>query len=108
MADGMARTSGYLTHAATAATSFSSSANLEAWSEALLSQSLKTLYGWVVYITLFFALLMLLWDIPVVRRRVKHIPTWPLVGLRQARKARRWQKLRRIKRQRKTLYSRLG
>lgn len=108
MADGMARTSGYLTHAATSATSFSSSANLEAWSEALLSQSLKTLYGWVVYITLFFALLMLLWDIPVVRRRVKHIPTWPLVGLRQARKAHRWQKIRRIKRQRKTLYPRLG
>lgn len=108
MADGMARTSGYLTHAATAATPFPSSVNLEAWSEALLSQSLKTLYGWVVYISLFFSLLILLWDIPVVRRRVKHIPTWPLVGLRQARKARRWQKLRRIKRQRKTLYSRLG
>lgn len=101
MADGVARTAGYFTHAATSAMPFSPAETLGAWSEALLAQSLKTLYGWIIYITLFFALLMLLWDIPVVRRRVKHIPTWPLVGLRQARKAHRWQKLQRIKRQRR-------
>lgn len=101
MADGVARTAGYFTHAATSAMPFSPAETLGAWSEALLAQSLKTLYGWIIYITLFFALLMLLWDIPVVRRRVKHIPTWPLVGLRQARKAHRWQKLQRIMRMRR-------
>lgn len=101
MADGVARTAGYFTHAATSAMPFSPAETLGAWSEALLAQSLKTLYGWIIYITLFFALLMLLWDIPVVRRRVKHIPTWPLVGLRQARKAHRWQKLQRIMRKRR-------
>lgn len=101
MADGVARTSGYLSHAAVSANHLPLADYLARWSETLLAQGLKTLYGWTLYVTLFFALLMLLWDIPVVRRRVKHIPTWPLVGLRQARKAHRWQKLQRLKRERK-------
>lgn len=53
-----------------------------------------------VSISLFFALLMLLWDIPGVRRRVKHMQTWPRVGLQVLNGVRRQQKLLRLRRKR--------
>ena len=40
---------------------------------------------------------MLLWDIPGVRRRVKHMQTWPRVGLQVLGGFRRAQRLRRIR-----------
>lgn len=49
---------------------------------------------------MFFALLMLLWDIPGVRRRVKHMQTWPRVGLQVPNGVRRQQKLLRLRRKR--------
>ena len=49
---------------------------------------------------MFFALLMLLWDIPGVRRRVKHMQTWPRVGLQVLNGVRRQQKLLRLRRKR--------
>lgn len=73
---------------------------MDGFVEDMLARSVKILYGWTLYAALFFALLMLLWDIPVVRRRVKHIPSWPLVGLRTLGKARRWQKLQQARRRR--------
>lgn len=49
---------------------------------------------------MFFALLMLLWDIPGVRRREKHMQTWPRVGLQVLNGVRRQQKLLRLRRKR--------
>ena len=49
---------------------------------------------------MFFALLMLLWDIPGVRRREKHMQTWPRVGLQVLNGMRRHQKLLRLRRKR--------
>lgn len=49
---------------------------------------------------MFFALLMLLWDIPGVRRHVKHMQTWPRVGLQVLNGVRRQQKLLRLRRKR--------
>ena len=43
---------------------------------------------------------MLLWDIPGVRRRVKHMQTWPRVGLQVLNGVRRQQKLLRLRRKR--------
>ena len=51
-------------------------------------------------LTLFFALLMLLWGIPGARRRVKHMQTWPRVGLQVLNGVRRQQKLLRLRRKR--------
>lgn len=49
---------------------------------------------------MFFALLMLLWDIPGVRRREKHMQTWPRVGLQVLNGVHRQQKLLRLRRKR--------
>ena len=49
---------------------------------------------------MFFALLMLLWDIPGVRRREKHMQTWPRVGLQVLNGVRRQQKLLPLRRKR--------
>lgn len=64
---------------------------MEKMVEGLLGQSVKILFGWTLYAGLFFTLLMLLWDIPVVRTRVKHIQTWPRVGVQVLRGFRRQQ-----------------
>ncbi len=63
----------------------------------LLAQSTKILFGWALWIALFFAILMLLWDIPTVRRHVKRIPLWPTIGLGELRRLRNWEKRRRRK-----------
>ncbi len=62
---------------------------MENFIQSLMAQSVKTLFGWVLWFALFFALLMLLWDIPGVRRRIKHIPSWPRVGVQIWNKVRR-------------------
>lgn len=73
--------------------------------EGFLAQSVKILFGWTLIAGLFFAVLMLLWDIPMVRHQIKHIPAWPTVGMRVYRgfirqrklKLHRKEKMRRIK-----------
>lgn len=55
-----------------------------------------------LYAALFFALLMLLWDIPFVRRRVKQMQDWPRVGravLNGYRRSRHLHRLRRLRRE---------
>lgn len=56
-----------------------------------IAQSIKILFGWSLITGIFFALLMLLWDIPMVRHQIKHIPSWPRVGVGIWLKYRRWQ-----------------
>ena len=65
--------------------------------EGLLAQSVKILFGWTLMAGLFFALLMLLWDIPMVRKRVKHIQTWPRVGMQVLRGFQRYGRLRKLR-----------
>ena len=50
--------------------------------EAFMAQSVKILFGWTLIAALFFAMLMLLWDIPGVRRNIRRIPEWSTVGMR--------------------------
>lgn len=66
----------------------------------MLRHALFFVLGWTLYAALFFALLMLLLDIPGVRRRVKHMQTWPRVGLQVLNGVRRQQKLLRLRRKR--------
>ena len=71
--------------------------------EGFLAQSVKILFGWTLIAGLFFAALMLLWDIPMVRHQLKHIPAWPVVGMRVLRgvqRQRRLKKIRQMRRQR--------
>lgn len=68
--------------------------------ENFMAQSVKILFGWTLFAGLFFALLMLLWDIPAVRHNVKRFQTWPKVGTQVLRGFRRSQRLRRLRHQR--------
>ena len=54
-----------------------------------MAQSIKILFGWTLLAGMFFAALMLLWDIPMVRHQIKHIPAWPIVGMRVLRNFKR-------------------
>ena len=69
--------------------------------EGFLAQSVKIMFGWTLIAALFFAVLMLLWDIPMVRHQIKHIPSWPSVGMGVLRSVRRQQKLKRLREQRR-------
>lgn len=100
VADGFARYSGYLDEVRGLQTPVDLARYMEQMVENLLAQSVKILFGWTLYAALFFALLMLLWDIPGVRRRVKHMQTWPRVGLQVLNGVRRQQKLLRLRRKR--------
>ena len=101
VADGFARYSGYLDEVRLSQTPVDFARYMEQMVENLLAQSVKILFGWTLYAALFFALLMLLWDIPSVRRRVKHMQTWPRVGMQVLGGFRRAQRLRRIRHARK-------
>lgn len=68
--------------------------------EGFMAQSIKTLFGWTLIAALFFAALILLWDIPMVRHQVKHIPSWSSVGLRVLRGVKRQQRLRKLRQER--------
>lgn len=100
VADGFARYSGYLDEVRGLQMPVDFARYMEQMVENLLAQSVKILFGWTLYAALFFALLMLLWDIPGVRRRVKHMQTWPRVGLQVLNGVRRQQKLLRLRRKR--------
>ncbi|MGM9694391.1 MAG: hypothetical protein ACI3YC_05225 [Alloprevotella sp.] len=62
-----------------------------------LVRSLKVLFGWTLLGALFFAMLMLLWDIPFVRRRIKQFRPWTLVGVSVLNGYRRRRRLHRIR-----------
>ncbi len=98
--DGFARYSGHIDAVSVTASPFDLGPFMAHFVENMLAQSVKSLYGWTLWFALFFAMLMLLWDIPGIRRRVKHIPSWPKVGVQVWNNARRWQRLKRLKRKR--------
>lgn len=101
VADGFARLSQYVDAARLSASPERLGEVAQRLSAGLVAQSVKTLFGWTLLFALFFAMLMLLWDIPMVRRQVKHVPLWPKVGMgvwRSYRRQRRLHRLRRLRR----------
>ena len=74
---------------------------MESITQGFMAQSIKILFGWTLIAALFFAILMLLWDIPMVRRHVKHIPDWPKVGMGVLRGFHRQHRLKELRRQRR-------
>ena len=97
VADGFARCSGYVDAARAAAFGADVGAAAGGMAEAFIAQAVKILFGWTLIAALFFALLMLLWDIPAVRRHVRFIPEWSTVGARVWRGFRRQQRLARLR-----------
>ena len=99
--DGFARCSGYLDSVRMSALHPDFAGLMDGMVEGFLAQSVKTLFGFTLIAGLFFAALMLLWDIPMVRRQIKHIPSWPSVGMGVWRGFRRQQRLKQLRQQRR-------
>lgn len=97
IADGFARCSGYVDAVRASALGVDVGAAAEGMVEAFMAQSVKILFGWTLIAALFFAMLMLLWDIPGVRRNIRRIPEWSTVGMRV------WRAYSRQRRQRREL-----
>lgn len=97
VADGFARCSGYVDSVRLSARAVDLPQMMNGIVEGFLAQSVKILFGWTLIAGLFFAALMLLWDIPMVRHHVKHIPAWPVVGMRVLRGVQRQRRLKRIR-----------
>lgn len=103
VADGFARCSGYVDSVRMSARAVDFPQLMDGMVEEFLAQSVKIMFGWTLIAGLFFAALMLLWDIPMVRHQIKHIPAWPSVGmgvLRGVQRQRRLKKIRQMRRQR--------
>ena len=81
VADGFARYNGYINMVSFTAMPFDLGPYMEKMVEALLAQSVKILYGWMVWACLLFIAVFLVWDQPTVRRRVKRMPAWSTVGV---------------------------
>lgn len=103
MADGFARCSGYIDSVRMTASIVNLPQLMNTVVEGFMAQSIKILFGWTLLAGLFFALLMMLWDIPMVRHQIKHIPLWPNVGMRVWRGFNRQQRLKRLRQQRRML-----
>ena len=103
MADGFARCSGYIDSVRMTASNVNLPQLMNTVVEGFMAQSIKILFGWTLLAGLFFALLMMLWDIPMVRHQIKHIPLWPNVGMRVWRGFNRQQRLKRLRQQRRKL-----
>ena len=97
VADGFTRCSGYVDSVRLSARAVDFPQMMNGIVEGFLAQSVKILFGWTLIAGLFFAALMLLWDIPMVRHQVKHIPAWPVVGMRVLRGVQRQRRLKRIR-----------
>ena len=103
VADGFARCSGYVDSVRLSARAVDFPQLMNGIVEGFLAQSVKILFGWTLIAGLFFAALMLLWDIPMVRHQVKHIPAWPVVGMRVLRGVQRQRRLKRLRHLRRSL-----
>ena len=101
VADGFARYSGYVDSVRLSARAVDFPQMMNGIVECFLAQSVKIMFGWTLIAGLFFAALMLLWDIPMVRHQVKHIPAWPVVGMRVLRGVQRQRRLKRIRQMRR-------
>lgn len=103
MAYGFARCSGYIDSVRMTAFNVNLPQLMNTVVEGFMAQSIKILFGWTLLAGLFFALLMMLWDIPMVRHQIKYIPLWPNVGMRVWRGFNRQQRLKRLRQQRRML-----
>ena len=103
VADGFARCAGYVDSVRLSARAVDFPQMMNGIVEGFLAQSVKILFGWTLIAGLFFAALMLLWDIPMVRHQVKHIPAWPVVGMRVLRGVQRQRRLKRLRHLRRSL-----
>lgn len=101
VADGFARCSGYINSVKLSAQQVDFPRLMDGIVEGFLAQSVKILFGWTLIAGLFFAVLMLLWDIPMVRHQIKHIPAWPTVGMRVYRGFIRQRKLKQLRKERR-------
>lgn len=101
MADAFARYSGSINAVSVGQKSFDMATGMEHLVEGFMAQSVKILFGWTLIAALFFAMLMLLWDIPSVRHRVKGMQSWPKVGAAVWRGYRRQQRLHRLRQARR-------
>lgn len=101
VADGFSRCSGYIDSVRVSARGVDFPQLMDGMVEGFMAQSIKILFGWTLIAGLFFAVLMLLWDIPMVRHQIKHIPSWPIVGMRVLRGFQRQQKLKKLRQQRR-------
>ena len=97
MYDGIERYSGYVTPSSLSGSIIGSGFSLDALNSGLQAQSMKILFGWTLYASLFFAAAMLLWDIPAIRQRIRLMQSWPHVGVLVYRGFRRQQKLKRLR-----------
>lgn len=80
VADGFARYGGYVNSVAFTRHPFDFGGYMDGMIEGFLAQTVKILYGWMIWVCIFFILGFLLWDSPAVRRRVKRMPAWTTVG----------------------------
>ena len=103
VADGFARCSGYVDSVRLSARAVDFPQLMDGMVEGFLAQSVKIMFGWTLIAGLFFAVLMLLWDIPMVRHQIKHIPAWPSVGMRVLRGVQRQRRLKRLRHLRRSL-----
>ena len=101
IADGFARCSGYVDAVRASAMRVDLGSAANGMAEAFMAQSVKILFGWTLIAALFFAMLMLLWDIPTVRHHIRHIPEWNSVGTGVWRNFKRQQRLHRLRHQRR-------
>ena len=105
VADGFTRCSGYVDSVRLSARAVDLPQMMNGIVEGFLAQSVKILFGWTLIAGLFFAALMLLWDIPMVRHQVKHIPAWPIVGMRVLRGVQRQRRLKKIRQMRRQYFA---
>lgn len=80
MADNIARYSPSIDSVAFGRTPFDLGHMMESFIGQMMEISVKQLYGWVAYACIFVFLLLLMWDAPLRRTRLKRIPRWKDVG----------------------------
>ena len=103
VADGFARYSQYVDSVSISARHTNFEELMQHLVEGLLAQAVKIEFGWTLLASLLLAMLMLLWDIPMVRHPIKHIPTWPSVGMGVWRKYQRGRRLHHLRKMRREL-----
>lgn len=92
--DAFARCSQYVDSVRMSSSPIEFAAFMDRFVGSALAQSVKILFGWTLIVGIFMCLFMLMWDIPMVRRQIKHIPSWPKVGIGVWTQYRRWQRHR--------------
>ena len=80
VADNLARYGSHLDSVSLSRTPLALGQFMDGFISQMMEISVKQIYGWVAYACLFVFLLLLLWDAPVRRSRLKEMPRWKDVG----------------------------